>query len=205
VSTEVKAMMNPWVYVPTLLAAVTVSVFCSPEDTYYIQALSNTTCPIRRTCMTLSEFAHQDSTPTKNTTLNFLPGEHTLSSNISITNINSFSLIGIQNATSRIRCEPGVGFAFSNILYVRIQHLVFTSCGVHRIVGMESVIHDPPVVVTMMFAIFMDSGWQIEITTSTFEDNIGSALGVNNSRLTLNGHNSFLHNCRYCFSSYQKS
>ena len=42
---------------------------------------------------------------------------------------------------------------------------------------------------------------QIEITNSTFEDNLGSALGVNNSRLTLNGYNSFLHNCRQCFSA----
>ena len=128
--------MNPLMYIQPLLVAVIVSVFCSPEDTYYIQALSNTTCPIRRTCMTLSEFAHQNGTPTKNKTLNFLPGEHTLSSNIFITNINSCSLIGIQNATSRIRCKPGVGFAFSNILYVRIQYLVFISCGAHRIVGM---------------------------------------------------------------------
>ena len=178
-------------YIPPLLVAVTVTVFCSPEDTYNIQALSNTTCPIRRTCMTLSDIAHQNGTPTKNKTLNFLPGEHTLSSNIFITNINSCSLIGTQNATSRIRCEPGVGFAFSNILYVRIQCLVFISCGVHRIVGMESVIHDPPVVITRMFALFMDSVRQIEITNSTFEDNLGSALGVNNSRLTLNGYNSF--------------
>jgi len=82
-------MMNPLMYIPTLLVAVTVSVFCSPEDTNYIRALSNTTCPIRQTCMTLSEFAHQNGTPTKNKTLNFLPGEHTLSSNISLTNINS--------------------------------------------------------------------------------------------------------------------
>ena len=84
---------------------------------------------------------------------------------------------------------------FSNILYIRIHHLVFTSCGIHRSVGIDD---DPPRANTQMFGLFMNSILQIDITNSTFENNTGTALGVNNSRLTLGGNNSFFGNCKSC-------
>ena len=189
--------MESWVCKTALLVAVIVSGFCSPEDTYYIKPLSNATCTSAQFCITLSEFAQYNSTPTKNTTLMFLPGKHTLGTNISICNINSYFLLGVlPNAT--IKCEENVGFTFSNILYIRIHHLVFTSCGIYRAVGIDDVIYDPPRVITQMFALFMDSVLQINITNSTFENNTGTALGVNNSRLMLDGNNSFIGNFRGC-------
>ena len=191
------AVMESYIYIAMLLVAVIVSGFCSPDDTYHIKALFNETCGSVQLCITLSEFAQQNSTPAKNTTLKFLPGEHTLSTNISVADTNSYSLLGVlHNATTRIKCEKKVGFTFSNILYITIHHLVFTSCGIYRIVGVDDVIYDPPRA-TQTFALFMDSILQIDITNSTFENNIGTALGVNNSRLTLDGNNSFLlGNCK---------
>ena len=124
-----------------LLVAVIVSGFCSPDDTYHIKALSNETCGSVQSCITLSEFAQRNSTPAKNTTLMFLPGEHTLSSNISVADISSYSLLGVlKNATTS---EKNVGFTFSNIMYIRIHHLVFTSCGIYRIVGIDMTHQEP--------------------------------------------------------------
>ena len=186
--------MESWVCKTALLVAVIVSGSCSPEDTYYIKPLSNTTCTSAQFCITLSEFAQHNSTPTKNMTLMFLPGDHTLGTNISVADTNSYSLLGVlQNAT--IKCEENVGFTFFNILHIRIHHLVFTSCGIYRAVGIDDVIYDPPRVITQKFALFMDSILQIDITNSSFENNTGTALGVNNSRLTLDGNNSFIGNC----------
>ena len=200
------AMMESYIYIATLLVAVIVSGFCSPEDNYHIKALSNETCGSVQSCITLSEFAQQNSTPAKNTTLKFLPGEHTLSTNISVTDINSYSLLGVlQNATNKIKCEKNVGFTFSNILYIRIHHLVFTSCGIYRIAGIDDVIYDPPRAITHMFGLFMDSVLQIDIINSTFENNTGTALGVNNSGLMLDGNNSFLGNFRGCVNAITSS
>ena len=191
------AMMESYIYTTTLLVAVIVLGFCSPDDTYHIKALSNETCDNAQPCITLSEFSQQNSTPAKNTTLKFLPGEHTLSTNISVADTNSYSLLGVlQNATTRIKCEKNIGFTFSDILYIRIHHLVFTSCGIHKIVGIR-MLYNPPKTITQKFALFMDSILQIDIINSTFENNTGTALGVNNSRLTLDGNNSFLlRNCK---------
>ena len=172
------------------------SGFCSPDDTYNIKTLSNETCGSVQSCITL---AQQNSKPAKNTTLMFLPGEHTLSTNISVTDINSYYLLGVlQNATTRIKCEKNVGFTFSNIMYIRIHHLLFTSCGIYRIVGIDGVRYDLPRANTQMFGLFMDSILQIDITNSTFQNNTGTALGVNNSRLMLDADNSFLGNFRGC-------
>ena len=194
--------MKSYVYTTMLLVAVIVFGFCSPEDTYHIKALSNATCDNAQPCITLSDFAQQNSIPAKRTILKFMPGEHMLSSNISVANSNSYSLIGlrkgIKDEKSRIKCEENVGFTFSNMRYIRIHHLVFTSCGIHRIVGIDDVMYNPPRAITQMFALFMDSILQIDIINSTFENNTGTALGVNNSRLPLDGNNSFLSNCRSC-------
>ena len=187
-------------YTTTLLVAVIVSGFCSPEDTYHIKALFNATCDNAQPCITLFEFAQRNSIPAKRTTLKFLPGEHMLSSNISVANSNSYTLIGFRKGTKnekcRIKCEKNVGFTFSNMRYIKIHHLVFTSCGIHRSVGIR--MYDPPRAIPQMIALFMDSILQIDIINSTFENNTGTALGVNNSRLTLGGNNSFLGNCRSC-------
>ena len=189
-------------YTTIFLVAVIVSGSCSLEDTYYIKALFNATCDNAQPCITLSEFAQQNRKPAKRTTLKFMPGEHTLSSNISVANSNNYSLIGlckrIEAAKSRIKCERNVGLTFFNMQYIRIHHLVFTSCGIYRAVGIDDAIYDPPRVITQMFGLFMDSILQIDITNSTFENSTGTALGVNNSRLTLDGNNSFIDNCRSC-------
>ena len=90
-------------YIITLLVAVIVSGSCSPEDTYYIKALSNATCDNAQPCITLSEFAQQNRKPARRTTLKFMPGEHTLSSNISVANRNSYSLIGLRKKKSKLQ------------------------------------------------------------------------------------------------------
>ena len=193
--------MESYVYTTTLMVAFIVSGFCSPEDTYYIKPLSNATCGNAQPCITLSEFAQRNSKPAKRTTLKFMPGEHMLSTNISIANRNSYTLIGlrkgIKDEKSIIKCEKNIGFTFSNMRYIRIHYLVFTSCGTHRSVGMRN---DPLSAISQMFALFMNSILQIDITNSTFENNTGTALGVHNSRLMLDGNNSFIGNFRSCVS-----
>ena len=108
------AVMESYIYIATLLVAVIVSGFCSPEDSYHIKALSNETCGSIQSCITLSEFAQQNGTSAKNTTLKFLPGEHTLSTNISVADTNSYSSLvfsKMQQLESSVRrklvlCSP---------------------------------------------------------------------------------------------------
>ena len=82
-----------------------------------------------------------------------------------------------------------------------IQYNMWQHAALHhsyRIVGTDDVIYDPPRVIIQKFALFMDSILQIDITNSTFENNIGTALGVNNSTLMLDGKSRFLGSCRNC-------
>ena len=102
------AAMESYVYTTTLLVAVIVLGFCSPENTYHIKPLSNGTCDNAQPCITLSDFAQRNSTPTKRTTLKFVPGEHMLTSNISVANRNSYTLIGLGKGIKNEKVESSV-------------------------------------------------------------------------------------------------
>ena len=98
---------------------------------------TNVTCPTENTCLTLSEYAqnHLEYFNHSNITLQFLPGNHTLDVNLTITSIQTQYLEILGNTTSptpsTITCTDShkVGFEFRDILEVTVSDMTFISCG----------------------------------------------------------------------------
>ena len=99
--------------------------------TYYIAPTVDTPCT-EQPCLTLSECVQQaDRYFTSNTTLMFLPGNHTLENGLVIANISSLTLIGSPTiqGTSNIICARPTSFLFLEVREVYISSLGFISCG----------------------------------------------------------------------------
>ena len=110
---------------------------CSAQSIYYIAPTPNTPCP-GEPCHTLSEYVAGQyfSNLPVNTTMEFLPGNHTLEQTISVTNLTWLTLHGdssyLPEVTSRIECTRPAGFVFTNINELYINALAYTSCGHHN-------------------------------------------------------------------------
>ena len=109
-------------------------ISCSAQSTYYVTPTPDTPCP-GEPCHTLSQYvADQDfKNFPENTTMKFLPGNHTLKQTISVTNLTSLTLHGdsssLPEVTSRIVCTWPAGFVFTGITELHISALAFISCG----------------------------------------------------------------------------
>ena len=123
-----------------LAATLLLSTFsrCSAENVYCVRPTlapntSCSSCPHSDTpCATLSEYA-QDAEQyfTSNTTMVFLPGDHTLDVNFTVANISRLTLCG-QSSLSHVTtvvCNGAVGFSFMSIFDFQIHSVSFTSCG----------------------------------------------------------------------------
>ena len=108
----------------------------SAQSTYYITPTTNTlvSCPGEH-CHTLSEYAadqYFNNFPV-NTTLEFLPGNHTLKQTISIKTLVQLVFHGdsssLPEITSRIVCTWPTGVIFTDITELHISALAFVSCG----------------------------------------------------------------------------
>ena len=110
---------------------------CSAQSIYYVTPIPDTPCP-GEPCHTLSEYVagqYFNNLPV-NTTMEFLPGNHTLEQTISVTNLTWLTLHGdsssLPEVTSRIECTWPAGFVFTNISELYISALAYTSCGHHN-------------------------------------------------------------------------
>ena len=157
---------------------------CSAQSTYYITPTTDTPCP-GEPCHTLSEYVagqYFNNVPV-NTTMEFLPGNHTLEQTISVTNLTWVTLHGdsssLPEVTSRIECTWPAGFVFTNIAELHISVLAFISCGHHN-----------------SAAVTITSVWQSDISDCTFQNSsntkyyhpdtqLGGALFLKASTLTL--------------------
>ena len=106
---------------------------CSAQSTYYVTPTPDTPCPGEH-CHTLSEYVagqYFNNLPA-NTTMEFLPGNHTLEQTISVTNLPQLALCGasasLPEVTSRIECTQPAGFIFVGITELHISSLEFISC-----------------------------------------------------------------------------
>lgn len=117
---------------PVLLLLLHAS--CSGQSVYYVTPSPDTRCP-GEPCHTLSEYAtgHYFQNMTPNTTMDFLPGNHSLEQTISITNVMEFTLYGdassLPEVTSRIVCTWPAGFVFTRVTELYISTIGFISCG----------------------------------------------------------------------------
>ena len=186
------ALLLTWQKLLLLLMLLT---SCSAQSTYYITPTPNTPCP-GEPCHTLSEYVagqYFNNLPV-NTTMEFLPGNHTLEQTISVTNLTWLTLHGdsssLPEVTSRIECTWPAGFVFTNITELHISVLAFISCGHHNSAAVtitsvqQSDISD---------SIFQNSSNIYDFNSDYFYITRGGALFVEHSTLTLTG-NTFQHN-----------
>ena len=124
-------------FVATLLPLLVCFTTHSDHTTHYVKPTANTLCPADP-CLTLSEYAKQTHHYlTSNTTLVFLPGDHVLSVNFTVENVNDLGIYAQQTSTAdnytasgnRIVCQGLVGFTYRNISHMTVHGLTFNSCG----------------------------------------------------------------------------
>ena len=191
----------------TLILTVAVLALPTTGTILTIKPSSNAPC-LNNPCLTLFEYAqhHSQYFSSPNITLQLLPGNHTLASNLIIANIQRLDILGDATSLtpSTIKCsDSNVGFAFRNISEVRVHDMTFTSCGIsHNIIVYKInsyIVHKfiyQSSIVQQYYAILFESVQHIEVVECVFYHNFGTALGIFKSSATLSGNNMFSSNCK---------
>ena len=112
----------------------------------------------------------------------FLPGDHVLDKNITVVNVVRLTMCGESSSGNRatIVCNGSVGLCFTSMVDLKIDSLAFTSCS-----------RKYP---TFFSGLFLQSTHYTELVNCSFHDNLGTALAVNNTNITLAGNTEFTHN-----------
>ena len=115
------------------LQVLLLTTWCSAKTTYYVKPKSDTPCPAMP-CLTLSEYAHMsDQYFAPNTTMVFLPGNHSIETGFFAVDLTSFEMHGdrafLPDVSTRIICTEPALFHFKNISTVRVSALAFIACG----------------------------------------------------------------------------
>ena len=78
-----------------------------------------------------------------NLTLQFLPGNHALNVNLTITSIHQLELLGNSRAEvpTRVVCSFNVGFTFRDISRVKVDGLAFVYCARSGVAQVSSCNH----------------------------------------------------------------
>ena len=105
--------------------------FATSDVRYVLPSAKAATCPSANNCFILSHVAENSFTLISglNTTLLFLPGNHTLTSSLMISNLSSFVMIANKHLPRPvINCEQQAMFCFISIAYVRINGISLNGC-----------------------------------------------------------------------------
>ena len=177
-----------------LEAALLISTlsYCSAENVYCVTptATSCSSCPHHIHCATLSEYAQEAEVYfTSYTTMVFLPGDHVLNSNITITNATRLTMRGESFSGKRVTivCSRSVGLSFTSMVDLKIDSLAFTSCS-RKSHGTDHIGN---------YTLLLHSTQSAELVNCSFHDNLATALIVNNTNITLSGNTEFTRNHGY--------
>ena len=127
----------------------------------------------------------------------FLPGNHTLDTNITVANLTRLTMRGESSSGNRatIVCSGSVGLSFTSMVDFKMNFLGFTSCRrKYAIMLPNSSI--PAAMVHV--ALHLQSTQNAELVNCSFHDNNGTALVVDNTSITLSGNTEFAHNHVLC-------
>jgi len=185
------------------VAALLISTLshCSAESVYCVtpSVTSCSSCPHNSAnCTTLSEYAQEAGLYfTSNTTMVFLQGNHTLDTNITVTNISRLTMSGESSSGNRatVVCSGSVGLSFTSMLEFKIDSLAFTSCS--RLLKYYMIVPGYPSLKSGHIVAVLDlqSTQHTELVNCSFHDNKnGTALVVNNTDITLTGNTEFTDN-----------
>ena len=187
-----------------LVAALLINTlsYCSAENVYCVTptATSCSSCPHNSAnCTTLSEYAQEAELYfTSNTTMVFLPGDHALHTNITVSNVTRLTMGGESSSGNRatVVCSGSVGIRFTSMVDFKMYSLDFTSCSrlLRYAVTVPSFpkhyVHPTPVYA----ALDLQSTQCTELVNCSFHGNPATALVVNNTDITLAGITEFTHN-----------
>ena len=171
--------------------------YCSAENVYCVTptVTSCSSCPRNSTyCTTLSEYAQEtEQYFTSNTTMVFLPGDHTLDTNITVVNVSRLTMHGESSSGNRatVICSGLVGLSFTSIVDIKIHSLTFTSCSRRYATITLSLLYHA--------AMYLQSTQDAELVNCSFHHNIGTAISVTSTNISLVGNTKFTHN-RACGS-----
>ena len=187
----------------TLVAALLISTlsYCSAENVYCVTptTTSCSSCPHSSTnCTTLSEYAQEAELYfTSNTTMVFLPGDHVLDTNITVANVAGLTMCGESSSGNgaTIVCSGSVGLLFTSMVDFKIDSLAFTSCSREYVTPPSFL--PMPTANNVHAALLLQSTQYAELANCSFHHNIGTALVVNNTNITLADMN-FAQNYVYC-------
>ena len=174
-----------------LVAALLLSTlsYCSGGKVYCVtpNATSCSSCPHSTNCTTLSKYAQDTELYfTSNTTMLFLSSYHALNTNITVTNIVRLTMHGESSSgnIATIVCLVSVGLSFTNMVEFKIYSLQFTACS-------RSFGSCPP---NRYYALLLQSTRHASLINCSFYNNIGNALVVENTSITLAGNSEFIRN-----------
>ena len=180
-----------------LVAALLINTisYCSAENVYCVTptATSCSSCPHNSIhCATLSEYAQKAELYfTSNTTMVLLSGDHVLDRTITVANVARLIMRGessSDNMATIVR-NGSVGFSFTNMVDFHIYSLAFTSYNRSRIY-----IYCP----ARNSALFLRSIVYAKLVNCFFHDNIGTALAVFSTNITLQESSKFISNHCTC-------
>ena len=103
---------------------------------HYITPSLDGPCPQNSSCLTLSQFAANSSYIERDTSLLFLPGNHTLDRELLLSQVNNFSMTkdGVGNETVFVECSNHSGrFHIRETTSVSINGLHFIGCGSNNV------------------------------------------------------------------------
>ena len=114
-----------------------------------------------------------------------LPGDHVLDTNITVANVARLTLHGESSSGNRatVVCNVPVGLSFTSIVDFKIRSLTFTNCSRNYSVPLVS-----------NYALLLQSLRYAEFVNCSFHDNLGTALVVDNTTISLTGNSEFTHN-----------
>ena len=120
----------------------------------------------------------------------FLPGDHVLDTNIIVAKVTRLTMYGESSLDNMatVVCNGSVGLSFTSMVDFKIHFLMFTFCGRDSFLSPAS-----------KYALLFESIAHAELVNCSFQGNLGAALVVDNTNITLSGNNDFTHNhCQTC-------
>ena len=191
------AQSTPFIVLVAALLISTLS-YCSAEKVYCVTPTAAcSSCPHNSThCATLSEYAQEAELYfTSNTAVVFLPGDHALDTNITVANVTRLTMCGESSLGNRatVVCRGSVGLSFTSMVEIKIYYLVFTSCSRKYAITLSGT---PPTCAHV--GMFLQFAQDAELVNCSFQANLGTALAVSNTSITLSGNCDFAYNHLLC-------
>ena len=187
-----------------LVTALLINTFsyCSAENVYCVKpaTISCSSCPHDSVnCTTLSEYVQEAELYfTSNTTMVFLPGDHTLDTNITVANVDRLTMHGESSSgkIATVVCSGSVGLSFTSMVEFKMCSLALTSCSRLFVLyySRYAVIIPDHTYSPVYGAVYLQSTQYAELVNCSFHDNNGTALVVDNANITLAGNTEFTHN-----------